>query len=316
VQEKVWNFSGNLMLYNMNLKRVFLVLIFFLNWRYANAVTDMIGRQVSIKDAPKRIVSLAPSCTEIIAVLGLQDKLVGITEHTDYPPEVLNLPKVGSYVNLNVESILSLQPDLVIATDDGNPEEVIEKLEEFSVPVFVLKLRTYEDIENSIQRLGEFVGKSENAAKAVQQMRSVALCISEKTKNVEHPSVLWIYDMNPIVTAGKDTFTNELLEMAGAVSITDDVSISYPRVAIETVIAKNPQVIVITTMDLSSDGKEKSEWWNQWPMIRAVQDKRVYLVESKNLDRPSPRIIFGFMQLARLLHPEIFPNDSCLDDLK
>ena len=141
----------------------------------------MIGRQVSIKDAPKRIVSLAPSCTEIIAVLGLQDKLVGITEHTDYPPEVLNLPKVGSYVNLNVESILSLQPDLVIATDDGNPEEVIEKLEEFSVPVFVLKLRTYEDIENSIQRLGEFVGKSENAAKAVQQMRSVALCISEKT---------------------------------------------------------------------------------------------------------------------------------------
>jgi cobalamin transport system substrate-binding protein len=298
----------------MNIKRIVLILMLLFDWRFASAATDMMGREVSLKAAPNRIVSLAPSCTEIIAVLGLQKKLVGITEHTDYPPEVLDLPKVGSYVNLNVELILSLRPDLVIATDDGNPEEVIEKLDEFSVPVFVLNLRTYEDIENSVRKLGDFLGNAPNAEAAVRQMRSVASCISDKTKHVERPSVLWIYDMNPIVSAGNDTFTNELIQMAGGASMTGDVSISYPRVAIESVIAKNPQIIVITTMDPFGDGNEKRQWWNQWTMIRAVQNKRVYLMDSKNLDRPSPRIVYGFMQLARVLHPEIFPDDACLSN--
>ena len=288
---------------------VFAILIFGQN---AHSETDMLGRQVSLKTVPQRIVSLAPSCTEIIAALGLQDKLVGITEHTDYPPEILNLPKVGSYVNLNLEAIAMLRPDLVIATEDGNPEETINSLQKLSIPVYVLKLRTYETIQDSILSLGKFVGRKKEADIAVESMRSVASCISDKTSRTKRFSVLWVYDQYPIVSAGRDTFTNQLIQMAGGDSITADVSISYPRLTIENVIARNPDVIVVTSMDPSRDRKEREEWWNKWSMIHAVQNKRVYMMQSSLFDRPSPRIVYGLAQLAKTFHPEVFSNDSCL----
>lgn len=295
-------------------KREVLLLIFFIFifCQGAHSETDMLGRQVSLKTAPQRIVSLAPSCTEIIAALGLQDKLVGITEHTDYPPEVLNLPKVGSYVNLNLEAIAMLNPDLVIATEDGNPEEIVNSLQKLSIPVYVLKLRTYETIQDSIFSLGKFLGRQKEAEIVVENMKSVAACISGKTNGAKRFSVLWVYDQYPIVSAGRDTFTNELIQMAGGDSITGDVSISYPRLTIENVIARNPNVIVVTSMDPSRDRKEREEWWNKWSMIDAVQNKRVYVMQSGLLDRPSPRIVYGLAQLARTFHPEIFSGDPCI----
>lgn len=295
-------------------KREVLILVFaILIFRQdAHAETDMLGREVSLKTAPQRIVSLAPSCTEIIAALGVQGKLVGITEHTDYPLEVLNLPKVGSYVNLNLEAIAMLSPDLVVATEDGNPEEVIKSLQKLSIPVYVLKLRTYETIQESILSLGKFLERKAEADTVVQSMRDVASCISDKTSRAKRFSVLWVYDQYPIVSAGRNTFTNELIQMAGGDSITGDVSISYPRLTIENVIARNPEVIVVTSMDPSRDRKEREEWWNKWSMIHAVQNKRVYVMQSSLLDRPSPRIVYGLAQLAEAFHPEIFSGNPCI----
>jgi iron complex transport system substrate-binding protein len=260
----------------------------------------------------QRIVSLAPSCTEIIAGLKLQNKLVGITQHTDYPSEVLNLPVVGSYVNLNLEAIVSLKPDLVLATDDGNPPEIIERLKQLSVPVFVLKLRTYEDIKQSILALGKFLGAEENAKQQVDLMSRVASCIKTKTSTIKKPSVLFVYESYPIVTAGARTFTDELIQMAGGESITHDVKISYPRLTIENIIAKDPDIIIESSMDPSAEKEQKMRWWKQWGSLTAVKRDRVYLLESKNLDRPSQRIVYGFLQLARTLHPEQLPDNSCL----
>lgn len=291
---------------------IFLIFAILIFGQDAQSETDMVGRQVSLKAAPQRIVSLAPSCTEIIAALGLQEKLVGITEHTDYPPEVLNLPKVGSYVNLNLEAIAMLRPDLVVATEDGNPDEIVNSLQKLSIPVYVLKLRTYETIQDSIYSLGKFVGRKKEADIAVESMRSVASCISDKTSRAKRFSVLWVYDQYPIVSAGRDTFTNQVIQMAGGDSITGDVSISYPRLTIENVIARNPDVIVVTSMDPSRDRKEREEWWSKWTMIHAVRNKRVYVMQSSLLDRPSPRIVYGLAQLAKTLHPEVFSSDSCL----
>ncbi len=199
----------------------------------------------------------------------------------------------------------------MIATEDGNPEEAIRRLEKLSIPIFVLKLRTYQDIQESTLALGKFLQRERVAQNAVREMRSVASCIANQTKNAKRPTVLWIYEMYPIVSAGRHTFTNELIEMAGGASITGNVSISYPRLTIESVIARNPEVIVLTSMDPSLDREEKEQWWNQWPMIQAVKRKRIYVMQSKNVDRPSPRIIFGFRQLAKTLHPELFQKDVC-----
>jgi cobalamin transport system substrate-binding protein len=302
---------SGLLLYARRIKVALLLLAVLVPCHDSSAATDMIGREVTLKRTPQRIVSLAPSCTEIIAALGLQDKLVGITEHTDYPPEVLDLSKVGSYVNLNIETIAFLRPDLIIATEDGNPEEVIRRLEKLSIPIFVLRLRTYEEIQESLLTLGKYLGRESQAESSVKVMRQTASCISEKTRNAKRPSVLWIYDTNPIVTAGRNTFTNELIKMAGGNSITEDVSIPYPRLTIENVIARNPGVIILTSMNPSLDRQEKEKWWSQWPMIQAVRTKHVYVMESKNLDRPSPRIVFGFLRLAKTFHPEIFQQNVC-----
>ena len=262
--------------------------------------------------SPERIVSLAPSCTEIIAGLGLQNKLVGITQHTDYPPEVLKLPVVGSYVNLNLEAIVSLKPDLVLATDDGNPRAVIERLRGLSIPVFVMNLRTYEKIQDSIIALGKFVDREKEAQMQVEVMERVAKCVHEKTKNVKAPTVLLVYESYPFVTAGAGTFTDQLIEMAGGESITHDVKISYPRLTIENVLAKNPDVVIESSMDPAVEKKAKLTWWKQWSMLEAVKKNRVYVLESRNLDRPSQRVIYGFLQLAKTLHPELLQDDSCL----
>jgi iron complex transport system substrate-binding protein len=223
----------------------------------------------------------------------------------------VNLPKVGSYVNLNVEAIAALRPDLVVATEDGNPLETIQSLERLSIPVYVLKLRTYEDIQQSVSGLGKFLSREKDAGQVVMNMKEVASCIANKTASAKRFSVLWVYDQYPIVSAGKNTFTNELIQMAGADSITGDVTISYPRLTIENVIARNPEVIVVTSMDPSLDQQEKQQWWNQWSMIRAVQNHRVYVLNSGILDRPSPRIVLGLLKLAETFHPEIFSGRTC-----
>ncbi|MCI0445639.1 cobalamin-binding protein [bacterium] len=291
--------------------RVFVKILLFLVVLYC-ASAEAIEIPETPKTPVKRIVSLAPSCTEILAGLNVQDRLVGVTQHTDYPPEVLNLPVVGSYVNLNVEAIVSLKPDLVVATDDGNPLEILERLKEFSIAVFVLNLRTYESIQESILALGNFLSAETAAKQQVDQMTRVANCIRAKTGNFDKPSVLFVYQSYPIVTAGKGTFTDQLIEMAGGESITHDVSLSYPRLTIENIIAKNPDVIIDSSMDPTAEKELKLKWWKQWGTLKAVKNNRVYVLESKNLDRPSQRIVYGFLQLARTLHPELLPDDTCL----
>jgi cobalamin transport system substrate-binding protein len=277
----------------------------------ARTVRDSTGRLVEIRDPVQRIVSLAPSCAEIITGLHLQTNLVGITIHTDYPAEILHLPRVGSYVHLNVEAILNLRPDLVVATNDGNPPEVIERLEKLEVPVFVLDLTTYASIQQSIRKLGESLHQVEEAENRVQEMQRVADCISSKTNAIRPVRLLFVYQTSPIVSPGPGTFTDELIQMAGGNSLTRDFSVSYPRLSLEQVIRLDPEVLILSTMAGENERKTLEEEWNRWPMISAVRNHRVHAIDSRNLDRPSHRIVFGLYQLASLLHPESFKASEC-----
>lgn len=272
----------------------------------------LVSTAIYAENPPHRIVSLAPSCTEILAGLGLSKNIVGITQHTDYPPEVAGLPVVGSYVNLNLETIISLNPDLVVATDDGNPKDVLDRLREMSIPVIVLNLRTYGSIETSIISLGHLVQRESEAKTLVNYMKAVAGCISARTLKAKPVSVLFAYESYPIVTAGQGTFTDQLVQMSGGTLITHDVEISYPTLTIENVIAKNPEVIIESSMDPNTEREQKLRWWNQWPMIDAVNNHRVYVLNSNHLDRPSQRIVYGFSLLAQTLHPELFSTNNCL----
>lgn len=299
------------MITNTNLHAILLVLLLVVQAVGARTVQDPMGRMVEIREPMRRIVSLAPSCAEIIAGLGLQQQLVGITLHTDYPPEILHLPRIGSYVHLNVEAILSLSPDLVIATNDGNPPEVLTKLENLNIPVFVLDLKTYASIQQSISQLGESLDRRHEADARVKEMRRVADCISMKTKDARTVRLLFLYQMSPMVSPGRGTFTDELIQMAGGASLTGQFSLSHPRLSMEQVIRLDPDVLILSTMAGEKERRALEEEWNSWRMISAVRNRRVHAIDSRNLDRPSHRIVFGLFQLATLLHPESFASSEC-----
>lgn len=261
--------------------------------------------------APKRIVALAPSCAEIAAALGLGDAIVGVTSYTDWPPRTRNLPQVGSYVKINVESVVALKPDLVLATDDGNPPATLQRLQKLGLRVVTLRLRDFQSIQQSILSLGTAVGRAAEARRAVKEMQRVAACVAQRTRTTKRPRVLFAYQLAPIVSPGKGTFTNELLAMAGADSITKDVEQPYPRMSVESIVARAPQVIIVSSMDPVADGEHFNSWLAKWPPTPAVRDGRVHLMDSTNLDRPSQRIVHGLVLLARTIHPTLFARGDC-----
>lgn len=260
---------------------------------------------------PKRIVTLAPSCAEIVGGLGLGDAIVGVTSYTDWPPRTKSLPQVGSYVNVNVEAVVALRPDLVVATDDGNPAAALRRLQRVGVRVVTLRLRDYDDIQRSILSLGAMTGRDAEGRRAVAEMRRVAACVAERTRTSARPRVLFAYQLGPIVSAGKGTFTDQLLAMSGADSITKDVVQSYPHMTIESIVARAPEVIVVSSMNPATDADRWKAWLKKWPPLPAVRNGRVHLVDSTNLDRPSQRIVHGLTLLARTIHPELFAHGEC-----
>lgn len=275
------------------------------------AALAMFVASTAFAAAPKRIVTLAPSCAEIIAGLGLGDTIVGVTSYTDWPPRVRKLPQVGSYVKINVEAVLALRPDLVVATDDGNPPAALRQLERAGVPVVTLGLRDFAAIQQSILSLGARTGRVAAARKMVAEMRRVATCVAERTRAVKRPKVLFAYELAPIVSAGQGTFTDELLAMAGADSITKDVAQPYPRMTTESVVARAPDVIVVPSLNLQSDSIRWKAWLAEWPRLPAARNGRLHLIDSTNVDRPSQRVILGLTLLARTIHPSLFAHGEC-----
>ncbi len=264
---------------------------------------------------PTRIVTLAPSCAEIVAGLGLGDKIAGVTQYTDWPPRVQSLPKVGGFTDFSIEAVAALKPDLVVATDDGNPSDALRRIERLGIRVVTLKLQSYGAIEESIVTLGDAVGRGQQARHLVAEMKRVEACVAARTRNVPHPSVLLAYEMAPIVTAGAGTFTDQLITMAGGASITHDVATPYPRLTIESVVARKPGVIIVSSMNPQLDTKRWMEWLRKWPAIPAVQRNRVHIVDSTNVDRPSQRIVIGLELLARTIHPTLFAHGECRAEL-
>jgi iron complex transport system substrate-binding protein len=259
--------------------------------------------------APQRIVTLAPSCAEVVAGLGLGERIVGVTDYTDWPERVRTLPKVGSFTNFSVEAVAALHPDLVVATDDGNPPAALHRLEQLGIRVVTMRLRSYEEIQRSITALGDAVGRRAEAQRIVAEMTRVADCVARRTHDVAHPRVLLAYELAPVVSAGAGTFTDQLITMAGGASITHDVATPFPRLSIESVIARHPQVIVVSSMNPQVDEQRATAALRKWTTAP------IHVIDSTNVDRPSQRIVLGLTLLARTIHPALFAHGECRAEL-
>jgi iron complex transport system substrate-binding protein len=274
------------------------------------SVTDLLGRQVTVPEKPERIIALAPSVTEIVFAIGSEDKLVGVTMFSDFPEGANSLPKVGSYVHLDLEKIVSLNPDLCIAVKDGNPKHVIDRLESLGIPVFAVNPMNLGSVMETISTIGGLINAEKQAAVVVGDMRRRVTFVQSAIGDITvRPRVFFQIGIDPIVSAGSDTFIDELISMAGGVNLAAGKT-PYPRFSKEQVLNLAPDVIIITSMARHAVFEEVKADWNQWPGMPAVQHNRIFLQESNIYDRPTPRLVTGLETLARLLYPDRFKEDQ------
>lgn len=269
---------------------------------------DFLGRTITLEGEPKRIIPLAPSLTEILYSLGLGERVVGVTQFSSYPPEAAAKPKVGSYINLNVEAILRLRPDLIIATKDGNEPGVVDMLAQAGIAVFVVNPRNVQETIGTIGDIGRVCGIPERAGQLTQLLEKRLDNVVGKTALKRKPLVFLQINLKPIMTVNRHTFHHDLIRLSGGRNLTADASITYPRISIEEVIERRPDVILISSMERGGRYEKARQEWMKWTSIPAVRNGRVYLIDSDLIDRPSPRIIDGLEAMARLVHPDIHWN--------
>jgi len=271
----------------------------------AVTLTDEAGREIRVPDRSQRIVSLAPSITEILFALGAGSRVVGVTQYSNYPPEAERLPKVGSYVNLSLEKILALRPDLVIGIRDGNPKAVVDRLTDLAIPTYIVDPTSLQGVITTVRNIGRAVGHEQAAAKIAGQMASRIREVERRVAGIARPRVFYQIGVEPIVSAGQGTFPNILIETAGGKNVAADMA-AYPQLNVEQVLVARPEIIIVTSMTREYDFERVKGFWGRWPDLPAVAAERIYVVDSDLMDRPSPRIAEGLETLARLIHPERF----------
>jgi len=271
----------------------------------AKIQVDQVGRRVNIPAAPRRLVTLAASLTEIVFDLGLGNRLVGVAQFSDYPPAAKKLPKVGSYIAPDLEKIVALRPDLCLAIKDGNPRQVVDRLQSLGIPVYVVDPRNLPEVIATLKAIGHLLGAGARADELAATLNRRYQRIKNLTAQAKHrPRVFLQIGLAPIVSAGSHTFLNELITTAGGVNLAAGKT-PYPRFSIEEVLARQPQVIIITSMARGGAFEQVKAGWERWRNIPAARNHRIFLVDSDLVDRPSPRLLDGLEVLFRLIHPEL-----------
>ena len=265
--------------------------------------TDAIGRQVELPRMPARIISLAPSVTEILYLVGAGDRVAGVTVYCDWPEDARKKPKIGDLLNPNAELILAARPDLVIASTAGNDRTAVLKLADLGLPVFVTAPRTVETILETVEQMGRITGCEVKADELVARMKARLEHLDRRLKGTKRLRAFYITWFEPLLAPGKGTFENDLLRHAGVDSITATIPEFYPRYSLEQVIASDPDVILAVRHEGNPLPDLKS--LRGWRQLRAVRQNKVFIV-SEMLQHPSPRFLDALEDLAGRLHPETF----------
>ena len=253
----------------------------------------------SVKAQPQRIISLAPSLTEILFALGLGDRVVGVTNFCDHPPEALKKPKVGGMTNPSLEKILRLKPDIVVLTTDGNHKEFEERLKKLGIRTYVFRAGKISELPSELLRLAETLGARDRALHLVNRLNETINRFKKKPFRTKKQKALFIIWPEPLIVAGPGTAIDEALELVGLVNIAHDAKARYPRYSLEEVIRRDPDIIFIGKGH-EDMRKVSGRILKRLSSVKAVRTGRVYFV-SDALYRLGPRIIDGINEIAGYL---------------
>ncbi|MFX4262397.1 ABC transporter substrate-binding protein [Pelotomaculum propionicicum] len=270
-------------------------------------ITDDLGRVVTIKEAPQRIVSLAPAMTEILFALDLGDKVVGVTNYCNYPDEAKTKPKVGGFSTPNAELVVTAKPDLVLATKIN--ENFIPQLESAGLTVVVIESLDMVQVLEDIKLVGKFTGAAEAANKLTADMQKRIDSITAKISRLpdeQKPAVYFEIWPDPLTTGGSKSFVNSLITMAGGKNIAGDVEQDWVNLSPEMVLARDPKVAILCHHGSSLQTVEEFKSRKGWEQVSAIRNDRVGLVVDENtVVRPAPRMVEGFEFMAKLFHPDL-----------
>lgn len=270
-------------------------------------ITDDLGRNVTIKEAPQRIVSLAPAMTEILFALGLGDKVVGVTNYCNYPAEAAAKPKVGGFSTPNAELVVTARPDLVLATKIN--ENFIPQLEGAGLTVVVIESLDMAQVLEDINLIGKFTGAVDAANNLTADMQRRIDSITAKVSvlpDEQKPAVYFEIWPDPLTTGGAKSFVNSLITMAGGKNIAGDVEQDWVNLSPEMVLARDPQVAVLCHHGSSLQTVEEFKSRKGWEQVSAIRNDRIGLVVDENtVVRPGPRMVEGFEFMAKLFHPDL-----------
>lgn len=272
---------------------------------YPLTITDDSKQSLTFTKAPARIVSLAPSNTELVYALGLGDKVVGVDDNSNYPAEVSKVDKVGGFSSTNLEKIVSLQPDLILAAGITS-KDILTGLQSRKLTVLILNPQNLAGIVSNMRLLGQVANVPDKAEAAVKQFQGKLDEVSNKIKTASaKPRVF--YELDPtLFTVGPGSFIDEIITRAGGQNIVTDPSNPYPQLNQEAVVSKDPEVIMVGDDTGGTDTPELIMARPGWNVISAVKNKRVYAIMADLTNRPGPRAALGVEAVAKLLYPDLF----------
>ncbi len=271
-------------------------------------VTDTFGRTLNLSKTPTRIVSLAPSITETLFALGLDQEIVGVTTFCNYPPQAKMKPKVGGLTTPSLETLVAMKPDLIIGVKGLHKIELAAELDRLGIPLYISDPSTVKQVLQEIRVIGRLVGKAKAGKQLSQTMKKQIETIEAKVQGQPRPTVLYVLWDDPLMTVGPGSFIEELIRISGGKGIVPQGRPAYSQLNMEKVLAEDPEVVIFASEMGDATVEAERQRWLRWTTLRAVKERRLYTVDSDLLHRPGPRLVEGLSALAKLIHPELFSH--------
>ncbi|WP_227519625.1 cobalamin-binding protein [Marinobacter sp. ANT_B65] len=250
---------------------------------------DDVGQELCIPAPAHRIVTLSPGATELIFAAGAGDKVVAVVNYSDYPPEALKLPLVGSHTRVDMEALLALRPDLVITWVTGNPPAQMELIDELGIPTFAIEPRTFEGVSSVIERLATLAGTEQEGLAEAERFRVGITALAEQYRNAKPIPVFYQVWEQPLMTINNDHLIGKVLQLCGGVNVFGDMPRLVPRISAEVVLQADPHAILTGSVEGVSDDQLDS--WKQYSELTAVKKNNLFFVPASPISRPTPRLL-------------------------
>lgn len=272
-------------------------------------INDSLEGEVKLDEKPTKIISLSPNMTEVLFAVGAGENVVGVTKFADYPKEATEVEVIGSITEPNIEKIITMEPDVVIASS-VNKMETIERLKELDVKVAGFSANSVDKAIENIKTIAKLTGNQEKGEEIVTEMYikigEITNLVEDHLENNEKPKVFYEIWNDPLYTAGKNNFIDDLINMAGGINIGRLAEGQWPQYNLEKLLVEDPEVYISTPHSAEMKvSKEKIKSREQYQSISAIKNDRVYVIDQDILNRPSPRLVKGLTLMTKAVFPEL-----------